>query len=73
MAESLDLDYLRQMRLARGFTIAEAADYIEELLDNDSLSLCDEVDIFIIPPDNDIQTDEDSGPEDSDGNINNLK
>ncbi|KAF5286908.1 hypothetical protein FQA39_LY00441 [Lamprigera yunnana] len=36
------------------------------------LPLCDEVDIFITPPDNDVQTDEDSGPEDSDGNINNL-
>ncbi|KAF5287465.1 hypothetical protein FQA39_LY04093 [Lamprigera yunnana] len=54
------------MRLTRGFTVAEAADYIEELLDNDSLSLCDEVDIFITPPDNDVQTDEDSDPEDSD-------
>ncbi|KAF5293897.1 hypothetical protein FQA39_LY13602 [Lamprigera yunnana] len=61
-----------QMRLARGFTVAEAADYIEELLDNDSLPLCDEVDIFITPSDNDVQTDEDFGPEDSDGNINNL-
>ncbi|KAF5282524.1 hypothetical protein FQA39_LY04931 [Lamprigera yunnana] len=51
---------------------ADPADYIEELLDNDSLPLCDEVDIFITPTDNDVQTDEDSGPEDSDGNISNL-
>ncbi|KAF5293361.1 hypothetical protein FQA39_LY02846 [Lamprigera yunnana] len=60
------------MRLTREFTVAEAADYIEELLDNDSLPLCDKVDIFITSPDNDVQTDEDSGSEDSDGNINNL-
>ncbi|XP_046684623.1 piggyBac transposable element-derived protein 2-like [Homalodisca vitripennis] len=53
------------------FTVAEAVDVIENFVDDGNLDTSD-VDIFIAPPENDILTDEDSGPEDEGGTINNL-
>ncbi|XP_046674878.1 piggyBac transposable element-derived protein 2-like [Homalodisca vitripennis] len=71
MADFLDNNWLQQLSLAEGFTVAEAVDVIENFVDDGNLDTSD-VDIFIAPPENDILTDEDSGPEDEGGTINNL-
>ncbi|XP_046689118.1 piggyBac transposable element-derived protein 3-like, partial [Homalodisca vitripennis] len=58
----------QQLSLAEGFTVAEAVDVIENFVDDGNLDTSD-VDIFIAPPENDILTDEDSGPEDEGGTV----
>ncbi|XP_046674879.1 piggyBac transposable element-derived protein 3-like [Homalodisca vitripennis] len=59
MADFLDNNWLQQLSLAEGFTVAEAVDVIENFVDDGNLDTSD-VDIFIAPPENDILTDEDS-------------
>lgn len=64
--------FRQQLSLADGFTVAEAADVLENLIENGDDVFSDGIDIFIAPPENEDLTDEDSGPEDSVGDINNL-